>query len=284
MKKEKRGLEAFRQQQLLRCPICAGNGQWNDNGSFICQNNHCFDLAAKGYLNCLTNSGQRKTLYDKELFAARSRIFDAGFYQPVLDAVCQQAAAYRQEAGRGLVIADVGCGEGYYAAALAAQGHNVFALDTAKEAIQMACNRSSQVKWLVANLAAVPLQDGCTDMVLDLLTPANYQEFRRLLKPGGVVLKLIPGAAYLQEIRSSLAQQLARPVYDHRDTVSAFQQKLHQTAAIPICYTRPVSRQQAADFYRMTPMTFHHQNEEPPQDWFTEITIDLLLLVGVKRG
>jgi len=39
------------------------------------------------------------------------------------------------------------------------------------------------------------------DARTDVLTPANYDEFRRVLSPDGMLVKVYPGQDYLREIR-----------------------------------------------------------------------------------
>ncbi len=60
---------------------------------------------------------------------------------------------------------------------------------------------------MIGDLANLPLLDNSIDILLNLLSPANYQEFARVLKPGGLLIKVIPGSEYLKEVRQALQIQ-----------------------------------------------------------------------------
>ena len=50
-------------------------------------------------------------------------------------------------------------------------------------------------------MANCPFQDEQFDVILNILSPANYAEFTRLLKPGGLFVKVVPESGYLKELR-----------------------------------------------------------------------------------
>ncbi|MEI3415954.1 MAG: hypothetical protein V8Q88_12410 [Christensenellales bacterium] len=52
--------------------------------------------------------------------------------------------------------------------------------DLAKEAILLAAKSDKKAAYFVADLAAIPIADGCCDVVLDVFTPANYAQFGRI--------------------------------------------------------------------------------------------------------
>lgn len=53
----------------------------------------------------------------------------------------------------------------------------------------------------VADLARMPLLKGSAGGILNFLSPANYGEFARVLAPGGLVVKVVPGPDHLMELR-----------------------------------------------------------------------------------
>ncbi|MBA5735303.1 rRNA (guanine-N1)-methyltransferase, partial [Escherichia coli] len=55
--------------------------------------------------------------------------------------------------------------------------------------------------WTVADLANCPNQAETADVILNILSPSNYVEFKRLLKKDGFLLKVVPEANYLRELR-----------------------------------------------------------------------------------
>ena len=72
----------------LACPL-DGTLMQRDGGSWRCADGHCFDIAREGYTHLLPV--QQKRSRDpgdsKDMVAARRRFLDAGYYQPIADAV-----------------------------------------------------------------------------------------------------------------------------------------------------------------------------------------------------
>ncbi|MDR1961398.1 MAG: methyltransferase domain-containing protein [Gracilibacteraceae bacterium] len=258
---------------LLQCPVCAQPGEIRA-GSFVCFGGHCFDLAARGYLNFLPRRAGGP--YDAALFQSRRAVYGRGFFAPVLE----RLAEIVRSAGRPeLTLLDAGCGEGYFAGALAQASDlpslTALALDIAPEAIRLAA-RTPGVYWLVADLSRMPLRAGIVDVLLNILTPANYTEFARVLAPGGLAVKIIPGPDHLREIRAAAgkAPYAAPPVKE------IFAGRLALAGEEEMRYTLPATPEEAEHFLRMTPLT---QDGRPsalaaPR----EVTVHLILLRGRK--
>ena len=194
-------IEKFaRVEGALACPLC-GAGVRLDGTALRCGGGHAFSVAAKGYANFVPNQRPLKG-YDRAFFEARARFFGRGAYRHVLDGLLDVLAAL-DPAPR--AVLDAGCGEGSYARAVAAApglgGPTVFALDLAKDALQVASRGGSDVLWMAADVARIPLRGASVDCVLDVFTPANYAEFDRVLTPGGIVCKVVPSGAHLHELR-----------------------------------------------------------------------------------
>ena len=78
----------------------------------------------------------------------------------------------------------------------------VVGIDLAKEGIATAAKEHPGNIWCVADLANCPFEDGAFDTILNILSPANYAEFTRLLKPDGLFIKVVPEKGYLKELRA----------------------------------------------------------------------------------
>jgi len=104
----------------LACPL---DGEpLNQSGTcWRCPAGHSFDVARQGYLHLLPV--QKKRSLDpgdsKDMVAARRRFLNAGFYQPIAEAV-NKAVTTRAGDTKPLACLDAGCGEGYYLRQLAA--------------------------------------------------------------------------------------------------------------------------------------------------------------------
>ncbi len=261
----------------LCCPLCH-TALKAEQGSLICPNRHCYDLSKRGYINFAPSHKQADDPYDQTLFASRHAVLSDGFYEPLGQAITQEI---HDLCPMPSLLCDVGCGEGYYAKALAlafAQSQ-VVGIDISREAITAAARGISTPHWLIGDLKHLPLADQSADVLLNILTPADYQEFARVLKPSGYLLKVIPGSDYLCEVRNAVRDHLRSATYDPSDVLSHLENKATLLKRIPIRYTLPVTAVQAQHFLHMTPMTFSLPHELLETLTLREITIDLSLLV-----
>ena len=55
--------------------------------------------------------------------------------------------------------------------------------------------------YFVADLAHLPFKDGSIDVIVNILSPINYKDFKRVLSDDGLVYKVIPETGYLKELR-----------------------------------------------------------------------------------
>ena len=259
----------------LRCPRCASPFALAEQ-SLVCANRHCYDLSRKGYINLAPSHDQSAEKYDAQLFDSRRIVLEGGFYQPVL-----QAVASLLPADASFTLLDVGCGEGWYARSLADQFANgiFWGLDISRDAITAAARVPCRANWLVADLKHLPFADGCADVVLDVLTPADYAAFARVLKPGGRLIKVIPGESYLEEVRRAVAPWLrGGDSYDNSRVLEHLKQHAIIDGQIEIRRTLPITPEQSRAFLRMTPMTFSVPAEVLEKIALETITIHMQVL------
>lgn len=104
----------------FQCSLCHQPLSLHD-ACYRCVGQHSFDLAKDGYVNLLpVQFKHSKDPGDALLMmAVRCAFLDAGHYQPLRDRVIAAVAALTPEPG--LRWLDIGCGEGYYIAALVDQ-------------------------------------------------------------------------------------------------------------------------------------------------------------------
>jgi len=270
-----KGSEAF-----FRCPVCKGPFSLRETGSFLCANGHCFDLSGKGYVNFLSGGGH-DSRYGKELFESRKAVFSAGFYAPVAKKISMLLNRHMPEEPQ--IVLDAGCGEGYYARTVSAGQQTVYAMDNAKEAILSAVREAGDVRYLVADLANIPAGECSAGAILNILTPANYREFARVLAPGGVLIKAVPGEDYLRELRQCVAAHLSRTDYSNKKIIGHMAENADIADHQSLWYTLPVSEKQREAFYRMTPLTAGIPVEEADLSSVREITIHMELFAAFFR-
>lgn len=273
-------------QRLFRCPVCGKFLKMSGDGRLCCKKNHSFDVTQKGYVN-FAAAGELPG-YDKALFVNRRAIFSQGFYDPLAQAVAGLIREHTGDRSGEAVVLDAGCGEGFYTAFLSRQPElqgklRLIGVDLCRDAIAMAPQYNVRAGWCVADLVQLPLAAQSVDILLDILTPANYREFGRLLKKDGILIKVIPARDYLAEIRDAVKAGLQQKEYSNQAVVDYSKEHIHLLKRQEVCYRRPVTPEQAAAFFRMTPLTGHIRPEGLPGGGIKQITIHMEILVGRIR-
>lgn len=179
------------------CPVC-GNKLISSGRTFSCTGNHSFDVARSGYVNLLMNSCSGRHGDDKRMVKARTQFLDKEYYAPLAD----RLAAIAEEASPALLL-DAGCGEGYYTEIISrtVPGAGIIGLDISKDAVAAAAKRCGRGRFAVASTASMPLPDECADMILNVFSPFFPKEFHRVLRPGALLLRVIPLEKHLHELR-----------------------------------------------------------------------------------
>jgi 23S rRNA (guanine745-N1)-methyltransferase len=281
---DRRAMTAGRLASIVQCPhCCTGMTIINSNRSLMCRNNHMFDLAKQGYIHLLRKP--HKGHYDKQLFTARRQILTAGkLFGPLTDAIREIMFEYvRTQASEQACILDAGAGEGsqleQITRGIAVTG---VGMDIAKAGMAMAAGSYKNQCWIVGDLANAPLQSNQFDMILNLLSPSNYKEFARLLKPGGMLVKVAPGPLHLKELKELLREGAASTIRNSHSTHTPFSLLLDLVDVIPLRYSVSVASEQLQALFHMTPLTWHAtgQAERLMKQAQLTVTVDLSILIG----
>ena len=271
-------LQRFASATAFACPICQEKLTLVES-SLKCNNRHSFDLAKFGYVN-LAPQIKQSANYDKENFQNRQQILEAGFYQAILDAVSDLLASSKTTK----IILDIGCGEGFYSRKLQERhpDKTFYAFDISKDSVQIASKSEPNwaVNWFVGDLARLPIKDASMDILLDIFSPANYGEFRRVLSKDGILIKVIPTENHLKEIRQKVQDQLTNKDYSNQDIKNHFQEHFTILSSQTASLTKTITADQLQALLSMTPLLFHI--DQTTIDWsqLTEITIEAEILVG----
>lgn len=260
--------------RLFACPICKKGIEISNEGKMSCLSNHTFDVAKQGYVYMLNRPVQ--SMYGKELFDSRHTVIQAGIYDRL------QAAIAREINVEQPVILDTGCGEGSHLHRICQQLDRPVGvgIDISKEGIIAAAKYNPEELWCVGDLANSPFNEHSFDAILNILSPANYDEFKRLLKRGGKVIKVVPQENYLKELRKQAFADSEKESYTNAQTVERFKASFAHTEVKRITYTVPLEDHLVQNLLEMTPMGWHIDDKESIQ--LQEITIDLDLLIGME--
>ncbi|MBQ6381149.1 MAG: methyltransferase domain-containing protein [Clostridia bacterium] len=247
------------------CPVC-GENLIEGKQSFVCRRSHLFDKAKKGYVNLLLGHDGSQHGDSKPMALARYEVMQSGLYAPLKEALL---AAMRAHLQAPCVIADCGCGECYYTCAVSdtfAQAE-VLATDISKEALAVAKRRSPRFLRAVASSFNLPIASGSCDAALNIFSPFAKEEYRRILKPGGLLFMVIPLEKHLLELKQAVYES----AYENTPKSSAL-----EGFSLPeesVCdYRKTLSGAELSTLFAMTPYAI----KTAPQDVQKLESIDCL--------
>jgi len=267
---------------LFRCLVCDQAYVTIEGHSLRCPEGHQVDFSKKGSLYFLTH--QVKSEYDAAMLAARRRVLQAGFFTPIVQAINAMLPKTPQR------ILDIGSGEGTPLAELLTLHQNKrdigIGFDISKDGINLATQLQTEAYYCVADLAQLPFTAESFTAIMDVFSPSAYQEFERVLAPGGQLLKIVPNPEYLIELRHLLFQPTDRQYqYDNQRVLDLFQQHYPAATTQRIRYQIDLGDIAFADLLVMTPLHWGADAEQlaiAKQQGLTKITVDVSLLTTQK--
>ncbi|MDN6538938.1 MAG: methyltransferase domain-containing protein, partial [Lactococcus sp.] len=256
----------------LRCPICQSSVKL-DGYALICQHGHTYNLNKKGSINFLTIKPDT-THYTRSMFEPRRQLIQAGMYAPVLAEIQNSLTSGN--------LLDVGSGEGSFLNLLRVEGSK-FGFDIARDGINMASEYTElEAFFSLADLTNLPFADQAMGTVLNIFTPSNYREFKRVLADDGQVIKVIPDQLYLQELRTAFGMAVD---YDNQEVIRKFAENFPDYTQKEVKYTFELPPQLRNAFLSMSPLEWQVSTSEkariaqnPPQ----MATIHVQILQGKK--
>jgi 23S rRNA (guanine745-N1)-methyltransferase len=198
----------------MACPIDLSPLQKNQS-SYNCPQLHNFDVAKQGYMNLLPvhlknskHPGDSATM-----IKARTGFLETGLYDLILHRMYEKIMLFiLNNDAMHFNIIDAGCGEGYYTVAIKKLLANspskktfaLFGYDISKEAILSASKRSRDITWAVATNKRIPICNQSSNIVVSAFGFPVFEEFRRVLEVGGMLLLVEPGPQHLLTLRNAL--------------------------------------------------------------------------------
>ena len=257
--------EHIEESAVFSCPHCSTELKLAQHEAH-CLNGHSFDRSREGYINLIvggrlptaTTSGDTP-----ESLLARRRFFATHSYMPI-------ATALKESLGviDGPVL-DVGCGEGFYLAHIDAT--EKYAIDIAKKAVQLTNKLIPTARCAVASAFRLPIMNHSCAAVFSVFSPHSFEEFQRVLQPGGTWVTVTPGPHHLQQMRPQRDQSiLEREERRSEPPVQAQHAKRIQ-------FDLDLSIEAARDLFSMTPLVWQTAANATPT---THVSVD----VWVSRG
>jgi len=234
----------------LLCPLCGENLKKGAH-AWQCANRHSFDIARQGYVNLLPVQNKRSLQPGdtKEQVLSRREFLEGGFYSPIVNALCQLAAAHSCSGP----ILDVGCGEGWYSTRLAdALRAELVGLDISKEAVRWAAGRYKGPLWLCASAARLPVSDARIGLVTSLFAVTMPEEFKRVLRPDGAFIQVLAAEDHLLGLKSIIYPELTHKEKDSVPQIPGF--RLAESRSLRFSFT--VEGAQVQNLLSMTPHVY----------------------------
>ena len=247
---------------LFSCPICAAPLARGER-AYTCPNRHSFDVAREGYVHLLPANRKhaKEPGDDREMSAARGRFLAGGWYAPLRSALGVLALAHTARLERPAVL-DAGCGEGYYDAGLlealsgAGRAPELAGVDLSKPSVKQAARRCPAGEFAVATVYHLPMGAERVDLLLNCFSPLALDEFRRVLRPGGVFLYVTPAANHLWELKEVLYD---RPYLNREEAIPY--EGFEYLDIVPVEGTMDLDGGAAMDLFRMTPYAWKTPKE-----------------------
>ena len=194
---------------LFACPVC-GKPLSRGEKTYACPAGHSYDIASEGYVYLLPPNKKHSAEPGdgKTMVASRRRFLEKGYYQVFSDALNRLAAEYLPPSPK--AVLDAGCGEGYYTGRLEKSleggppGADLYGFDISKYAVRLAAKKYPGIFFAVGSTFHIPFLSGAADLAFNIFAPIVASEFRRVLRPGGVLILAVPGPRHLYGLKEIL--------------------------------------------------------------------------------
>ena len=254
-------------------PICCERLLFLDK-SLKC-NKHNFDVSKKGTINLVYSKHYKDSkIYNYELFKNRREFILKGFYDKLYKCVSN---ILNNKFSSKCTILDLGCGEGSHSKFildLLKFNYRYYGFDYAKEAIKLASDYVDNNRfYFLGDVNNVPIKDKSIDIILDILSPFNEKEVKRVIKDDGIFIKVSPGENYLKELRDVLGMKS----YNNADEIfNNLQKKFSKIDKYNLNYKTQINEDNFQNLVKMTPA---QKNSSSVIDF---VTIDLNVYVIKK--
>ena len=266
---------------IITCPNCK-SVLVQSVKSMRCENSHCFDLAKQGYVNLLlankkrnSNPGDNKIMID-----ARETFLSTGHYDFLIEGMESAINSLDIFGSDEIHLLDVGCGSGYYTRNLFKEkAINKVGIDISKIGISKAAVMDKVSTYIVGSAFELPIADDGVDLLLNIFSPIDLEECKRVLKPGGYFIKVVPIGDHMKEV----AELVYKEVTPHESSVKA---DLEADAMFQVVHsenlksTISLEEQNLHDFITMTPYLYKFEKGQLASLITLSVSISFELIIA----
>ena len=194
----------------ILCPICKNKLIEKEN-SLICKNNHTFDKSKYGYTNLiLCNQKNSKDPGDNKLMVnSRHQFLNKDYYLPLATKICEILNCYKD-----INVLDAGVGTGYYLKNIINfrknTDDNYYGVDISKHAVAIASKENKTANLFVSSVYNLPFENNSFDAIICVFSPFAFDEYKRVLKNGGLLIVVTPLEKHLIEFRTNLYEDVKK--------------------------------------------------------------------------
>ena len=186
------------------CPYCKEK-MYFAGESLKCTNKHTFDITKKGTINFIISPKIKESkIYNEKLFTCRRKFIENGYYADVYESIANEINDLNLD---DITILDLGCGEGIHSMNILSKiksNYKYFGFDYSKCAINLASDYNGSNRFYFnGDVNNIPIASDSMDVIIDFLSPYSESEIKRVLKKGGLFIKVAPSSDYLIELRNA---------------------------------------------------------------------------------
>jgi len=268
---------------IIICPNCKSLLQQFER-TLKCPNGHSFDFSKQGYVNLLLANQKKKISPgdNKIMLDARAAFLSAGYYDFLLnhiESIIDSIKIFSSSNDGVLQLLDLGCGTGYYTQNLFEQKSlNKTGIDISKIGIAKAATNDKNSTYIVGSVFNLPIRDESVDLALNIFAPVCLDELKRVLKPNGYFIKIIPTGDHMKEV----AEQVYEEFIPHQ---SLIKEEIVSDASFRIIKIKELKRnivlseQDLINFITMTPYLYKFKKEQLKQLKELSVTVSFEMII-----
>lgn len=135
-------------------------------------------------------------------------------------------------------------------------------LDISKEGILLGARNFLENLWCVGDLSKLPFQNESLDYIVNILSPSNYNEFKRVIKKDGLIIKVVPSTNYLIELRQAFYEDTLKKEYSNEKVIKHFEKNIELLQTIELNYTINFDKETLKHLIKMTPLSWNAEENK----------------------